>query len=138
MDKQLTDDIRDIDLGYNIHLASWNSETDDIWPDWMKESDNEKYQADINRVRAYDRVVWYGEDLTITINYPLQKEYTFKVSGPLTRQQLAEVIQKHYKKIYASEESIARWGVWGHGLEDLILHTVYVYKDGKAEVGVDS
>jgi len=131
-EKQLTDDIRDINLGY-FHLASWDSTQDSIWPDWMRE--DEEYTAEIQKNSDTDRVVWYGEDLEVTINYPLAKDYTFRVSGPLTRQQLAAEVQKHYKKIYENPE---RWGVWGHDIGDLVLHTLYVYKDGKAEVGVDS
>jgi hypothetical protein len=131
-EKQLTDDIRDINLGY-LQIADWDSTQDSIWPKWMQE--DPEYKNEIQRNGETNRVVWYGEDLEVTINYPLSKDYTFRVSGPLTRQQLAAEVQKHYKKIYKNPE---QWGVWGHDIGDLILHTLYVYKDGKAKVGVDS
>ena len=31
-----------------------------------------------------------------------------------------------------------RYGIWGHSLSDLILHTLYVHSDGIYSIGIDS
>lgn len=131
-DKMLKDEVRDINLGY-VTMANWQ-EDEDIWPEWMKE--DEHYQKEINSNPADGQVTYEWEKhIEVTINYPLSKPYTFQLCGTLSRREVVSQIVKHYRKIYEDPE---KWGIWGHCLGDLMLHTLYVYEGGRAEVGVDS
>lgn len=131
-EKFLKDEVRDINLGY-VHMESWQ-EDDDVWPDFMKEDDS--YAKEVEANPADGQVTYEYEDgIEVTIDYPLSKKYTFKLNGTLSRREVVSQIVKHYRKIYENPDA---WGVWGHHLGDLMLHTLYVYEGGRAEVGCDS
>lgn len=81
----------------------------------------------------------------------------YVVAGGFARRELVNLIVKSYKKIYRQEDRAATevtigkhgplfnrdqsdgpYGIWGHCLGDLILHTAYVNEAGKITLGVDS
>lgn len=65
---------------------------------------------------------------TVTIDYPLSVEYTFKVKGPISGYDLAIKVAKEYVKIYNAPKV---WGIWGHGIGDLVVEGFVVNFDKK-------
>lgn len=101
------------------------------------------------------------ETFQIKFSYPLSCPMTIKlVDGPYTRRELARFICDTYARIYKEEEESTtvpvgneftnclnrnetngKYGIWGHDLCDLVLHTVYARKDSNGtlyELGIDS
>lgn len=105
-----------------------------------------------------------GSDLVIEaklikleIDYPISKpvKFTFTSDTGFTRKALAEIIANTYREIYDDEKDSTtvtpgnvpgmlnrnrtngRYGIWGHDIGDLILHSAHVYADVVA-VGLDS
>lgn len=98
----------------------------------------------------------------IIIRYPLSNKAEITVSGVKTMNDLLEDIVKGYQEVYRMEEEstgkeasrmcdeipgcplINRgrtdgvFGIWGHFIDDLAIHTVYLYKNGYVTIGVDS
>ena len=125
---KLTNSDTDIALGFTP-LSTWNSEKP-LYPEWM--SNDHKLKKEVEVCSEKDRVIWYGEELEVTINYPISKPYVFKIRGAMSRRQLVDVIAKHFKKIYDNPEA---WGCL-FPFDKVNLHTLHVYNDGTAEVGI--
>lgn len=85
--------------------------------------------------------------VTLWLEYPFDDEYDFKIyprdpSKGFTRGELIRVIKQTYDRCYAEEEDSStepvtnipgmlnrattngNYGIWGHGLDDLVLHTI--------------
>jgi len=113
-------------------------------------------QWDLDHVMAADDVVipgrrriWFG------VSYPLRQEYIFQLQGDVqgggfTRRRVAAGVAELYQYIYEAESESAavlnrgvttegRYGIYGHSLEDLVLHTVeYEAHRDVFTLGVDS
>ncbi|KAB8280772.1 hypothetical protein BKA91DRAFT_141381 [Yarrowia lipolytica] len=100
--------------------------------------------------------------VTLWLDYPLDDEYSFKIypedaSKGFTRGHLIREIKRTYDKLYAEEEETSslpvenipgmlnrattdgNYGVWGHALDDLVLHTIsYNYAKNEIWLGIDS
>ncbi|KAG5368810.1 hypothetical protein CJU90_1040 [Yarrowia sp. C11] len=97
----------------------------------------------------------------LILDYPLDDDYEFKVfpddKRGFTRGHLIREVKRHYDRVYAEEEETStvpvtnipnmmnrvttdgNYGVWGHDLSDLALHTVsYNPKKNLFWLGVDS
>jgi len=115
-----------------------------------------------------DQVVVSATRVALIIDYPLEKEVSIHLDGDcktgFTRLGLARMIAQAYQDIYNQEaetttlpiESVAErsggqcrllnraetngtYGIWGHDLEDLDLHTVHYDPDQQLIwLGVDS
>lgn len=137
-----------IDLGY-VHMSSYK--TDDVLDEFAAE--------DGRKSPNLKEVVLPEGQYKLVITYPLSNPYEgkFKVGTKgMTRAKLVEKVVKAYKKIYATEDedvgaetgnisgmfnratSEGRYGIWGHYMEDLMLHTAYLKKNGVIEVSCDS
>lgn len=137
-----------IDLGY-VHMSSY------------KAGDSlDEYAAEDGRLAPdAGEVVLKEGSYTLVITYPLSTPYNgkFKVGKRgMTRGKLVEKVIESYKEIYATEDedvgaptgniagmlnrasSDGRYGIWGHCMEDLMLHTAYVGKGNVVEVSCDS
>ncbi len=91
-------------------------------------------------------------DINIIISYPLETPATFSHTSVsdkgFTRRQLAEIIAKDYKQVYDEEEQTTnnegmlnrntggKHGIYGHDLDDLMLHTAHVKKDLEGNVNI--
>jgi hypothetical protein len=95
----------------------------------------------------------------LVIDYPLETpfktRFTVDTKG-MTRRKLVGLIIKSYRKIYDDEDkdvggetgnipgmlnrapSQGRYGIWGHCLGDLMLHTAKLQKSGNVSVSCDS
>ena len=118
----------------------------DLNPSW---DDGDK------KVDATEKVLNKGT-YTLVIEYPLSTAFKKKFTTKgMTRRELVTLICKSYKAIYDAEDKAAGktenipgmfnrqtsagpYGIWGHCLGDLILHTATVQKSGNITVGVDS
>jgi hypothetical protein len=101
------------------------------------------------------------------LRYPLRNEFSFPISASsskgFTRAELVRKIADLYKKVYEEEaqtskipvipmeqrkhlinrnETNGKYGIWGHDLDDLVLHTFEISRtaDGtvRAHLGIDS
>ena len=125
-----------------------------------------KPEDEINRLIDADNVVITYSEITLIIDYPLNKPAEFMIKSPgkgFTKKQLVLEISKRYHEIYEAEESSAKtktipvekreglinrnetdgkYGIWGHDIGDLDLSSVEVYKmeNGKIQVllGIES
>ena len=113
----------------------------------------------------WDERVLNSKILQVVFDYPLERGagFEFKSDNGFTRGDIIRHICETYKKIYDEEakstkapvESIAKrskgasmlmnrartdgkWGIWGHSIEDLILHTLHLGDDGSWIIGLDS
>lgn len=126
----------------------------------------DKPQDAINRLIDADKVVIPYSEITLIIDYPLNKPAEFVLKSPgkgFTKNQLVLEISKKYHEIYEAEENSAKiktipadkrgglinrnetdgkYGIWGHDIGDLDLSSAEIYKneDGKIEVvlGIES
>jgi hypothetical protein len=120
----------------------------------------EKPENQINRLIDADKVVITDSEVTLVIDYPLNKptEFILKNSGKgFTKKQLVLEISKKYHEIYEAEESSAKtktipaekreglinrnetngkYGICCHDIGDLDLSSAQVYKteDGKIKI----
>ena len=101
-----------------------------------------------------------SKEITILYDYPLNGTFQFKHttenSDGFTRKELSEQIMTKYHQIYKEEEedeadkisnlpgmlnrqtSYGKYGIWGHHIEDLYLHTLYKDSTGIYSLGIDS
>ncbi len=124
-------------------------------------------ENDLRLLRNAGQVVYAGTELTLVLDYPLRGEFSFPVnaSSPngFTRAELARKVAALYRKVYEEEEKTSKiavippeqrqgvanrnetngkYGIWGHDLGDLDLHTIEISRgaDGTvlAHLGIDS
>jgi hypothetical protein len=124
-------------------------------------------EKDLKRLQKAEEVVFTGTNLIVILDYPLRKEVSFPISasspGGFTRAELARKVAELYKRVYEEEaqtstiavipldqrkrlinrnETNGKYGIWGHDLSDLVLHTIEISRkpDGTvvACLGIDS
>lgn len=124
-------------------------------------------EKDLKQMRNAEEVVFTGTNLTVVLDYPLRKEVSFPISTSspqgFTRAELVRKVASLYKRVYEEEaqsskiavipleqrkglinrnETNGKYGIWGHDLSDLVLHTIEISRkaDGTllAYLGVDS
>ncbi len=124
-------------------------------------------EKDLKQVRNPEEVVLTATELLVILDYPLRQEFSFPIKasspGGFTRAELARKIADLYKRIYEEEAQTSKtavipleqrkglvnrnktdgkYGIWGHDLSDLDLHTIEVSRraDGTllAYLGIDS
>lgn len=86
-----------------------------------------------------DEVVLTEGTYTLKIDYPLSNPYTEQfttIPFGLTRRGLVNIIVRAYKAVYNAKDD--PYGIWGHGLSDLMLHTASVSPKGTVTVDCDS
>ena len=119
----------------------------------------------MRHMRHKEAPVIKASTVTLVITYPLSKEYRETLSsetGAFSREQLCILIALAYENIYEEERRTSMlpeetmmergglrlanraptngtYGIWGHVLTDLLMHTVY-YLPAKNEIhlGIDS
>lgn len=147
-----------INLGY-LNLSSWKK-GDKLFSSWMYEPKNyPEYKKEIESTKPHEIILPPNKEYNLVITYPLSKKFETTVKTGekgLTREEVVDLIVRCYKFIYDEEEATSKiksgqisdtflnrnqtdgdYGIWGHVLSDLILHTLYV-KGDTLEIGVDS
>jgi hypothetical protein len=124
-------------------------------------------EKDLKQMRNAEEVVFKGTELIVILDYPLRKEVSFPISASsasgFSRAELARKVADLYKRVYEEEaqtsriavvpldqrkglinrnETNGKYGIWGHDLSDLVLHTIEISRkaDGTivACLGIDS
>ena len=124
-------------------------------------------EKDLKRMRGPEEVVCTATELIVVLDYPLRAEFRFPISASsskgFTRTELVRKIADLYKRVYEEEdqtsknpvvpleqrkglinrnETSGKYGIWGHDLDDLVLHTIEISRttDGTvlAHLGIDS
>lgn len=107
--------------------------------------------------KTFDEEIVYNSDLQyikIKITYPISKygpseyeqnnkswliESEIPPGGITTLRKQIQDISDIYHDIYAEEDKSKKYGIWGHNLSDLVLHTIeYDAKLNIVSLGVDS
>jgi hypothetical protein len=154
--------IASFEIGIKANQEEAKDFEDGIVP-WISIENPEK---DINRLIDPEKMVVETNEVTLVIDYPLNKPANFILKSSqkgFTAKQLVLEISKKYSEIYAEEEKSAKtktvpvdkreglinrnetdgkYGVWGHDIGDLDLSSIEVYKtkDGKIQIvlGIES
>jgi hypothetical protein len=151
---------KEIKLGY-IQICNFNPKNKQLFPEWYydkNDPDYEENQVDVNGLGLSDIILKPNKVYTLIIDYPVTNKYSASFTTPktgLTRIQLVNLICRHYRKMYKEEEkdvngptgnipgmfnratSNGRYGIWGHDIGDLTLHSAYI-KGNIITLGVDS
>jgi hypothetical protein len=119
------------------------------------------YEQDIAQLQNQNEIVIPMKVIYVRFTYPLKKAAKFKITAVkeegLTRAELVRSICETYHLIYKREDedvggptgtinpmmlnraqSNGRYGIYGHYIEDLLLHTVRQVSDDTFELGIDS
>jgi hypothetical protein len=143
-----------INLGY-VAMASYRKNTRLFPSYWGEDNDDygKKQRKEVEETQPNDVVLQPGK-YSLKITYPLSNPFEIVLNvgkGGMTRRELVNRIVESYKAIYKAEEnpgnipgmlnrstSEGPYGIWGHHLEDLMLHTAYVSPENVITVSCDS
>lgn len=126
---------------------------DPIYPHYWKEED--EWKNEMEKYPPEEVLDIESGSYRMEVTYPLSKPYNKEVhisKEGITRQELMDVAADAYHKIYyfvnegvyadgidEHSEVWNKYGIWGHGMEDLTIHTFYVDEESKViTLGVDS
>jgi hypothetical protein len=152
-----------ITIGY-LPIADWApGPLKWTFPEWYYDTDDPaydpKFAVEVAKNAPDEVVLLPSANYVLKIEYPLKKPCKIKFnsgSSGMTRLALAEYICVEYRRIYAEEDATitaivgqipgmfnrsattGKYGIWGHDIGDLMLHTAYVAPDGVITLGVDS
>ena len=114
-------------------------------------------RPDIDHLVQKNEIVITENRVTIIIDYPLKNAYITELTSNkgFTRENLIIAIQKMYHDIYEEEEASAtvktipaekrttmynrnetngKYGIWGHDISDLVLTSIWVYKNQSGKI----
>ncbi len=77
-----------------------------------------------------NEIVYNKKSIKLEIDYPLDVSAFFDLVADnkknFTRSELVEKICKSYQQVYSEPD---KYKIWGHDIEDLILHTAHIEND---------
>lgn len=85
------------------------------------------------------RNVYFNDTIegTLYLCYPLSVVIKEKIKFS-SLHELIKGIRDTYKKIYRSQKSIEKYGVWGHGIYDLCIESIKIYEGNIIDVSIGS
>lgn len=97
---------------------------------------NQRLNTKYGYVLTDTRRVTRKHHLLLVINYPFDWSHEFKLTrrGGWTMGQLITAIQDAYQKLYKTP--VAN-GVWGHGINDLVIERINVHSDTERTITLD-
>ena len=144
-------------LGW-IRISSYKSSSP-IWPQWLRDPKDFPEYVDLIKEIDPKEVILPKGKYELKIDYPLSNPYETMIlckDPGITRRMMINLIVGCYREIYKTEDSSAtidpnqengmllnrvktngQYGIWGHVIEDLSLHRLYV-NGNKLTLGVDS
>ena len=149
------------DEDYDTHLIElgYMSVADGKWSEGYTEVDSHD-DIDDNQRPNPDKIVISDSEITVAFTYPLKRQFDFqfksKSSNGFSRREISELIMKKYHEIYDEEtkttnlpvqnipgmfnraKTDGKYGIWGHGIGDLILYSMWSNADGSWSLGIDS
>lgn len=119
---------------------------------WLKNPNN-----DIKILHDREKII-APNTIKINYKYPLSGDFVFEHVSEnkkgFSKKELIEIISKQYNHIYEEEKNTSiikpdyisynrnrtngKYGIWGHDLEDLLLHTIYLNNNNIYILGIDS
>lgn len=95
---------------------------------WISVNDFKGGVSEQYKVKGLEK----GDVLTGYISYPLKNPKKAMFRWDENRFKLCEQICDYYRRIYEEEEqSPGLYGIWGHGIEDLVIEQIRVDTDNK-------
>lgn len=119
-------------------------------------------QQQISRLINRNQIVIPHQSAILLIDYPLNKPVEIPIKSTsangFTKEDLAIIVSREYKRIYQEEEATAnikttpmeqrkglinrnqtdgKYGIWGHDIEDLDLSGISVIKDEKGQIYIE-
>lgn len=145
---------KEIAVGDYVHLETWKP-GDKLYSEWIEQY--VEYKSVIENLNPKEEILPAGV-YTLKVDYPLNTPMydTHTFSGPITREEMVKWIVDSYRYIYDMEkktssieegyvpgtlnrsETDGEFGIWGHVLGDLDLHTIWVDENNIITLGVDS
>jgi hypothetical protein len=149
-EKKIDMNKREIVAGY-LWQGRWTGPGFPIYPTYW----GEEYKEEMEKSPAEEILDIKPGTWLLEVNYPLSKVYRKEFEVPekgITRQELMDLAAKAYHKVYyfvnmgiyadGIDEYSKVWnkyGIWGHGIEDLTIHTFDVDDESNTiALGVDS
>lgn len=104
---------------------------------------DESYDKDVKECDPKKIVLPPEQEYTLVIDYPTSIPYKSKLKTGkkgMTRIQFADKVCKHYRKMYDEEVATpgGKYGIYGHGICDLVLCNATVKNNREIHLGVDS
>jgi hypothetical protein len=149
---------KSITAGY-LWQGKWTGPGFPIYPDWWSDkpskdkpyftqSDYDRHQEEMKDAPPEEILDIKSGTYTLVVDYPVSKEYKVEIRIPkrgTTRQQLMDIAAEAYHQvyksvnegIYADGDDSNEYGIWGHSMGDLTIHTFYIEND-IIKLGVDS
>jgi hypothetical protein len=140
---------KSINLG-DIALYKWKK-GDPLYPSWYDEKD-------VVKLDPAEIILHPNTKYKLTISYPLSSDFILKITltdKGISREDFIDLVIFCYKQIYKDEDDTSEieashipgtfnrtitsgdYGIWGHDLSDLALHTLHI--DGSdLSLGIDS
>ena len=136
-------------------MSDWTGvKTSRLFSDWMYK--DPEYKKEIEKCDKDEIILPKGKTYTLTITYPLTTPFKIEFNTKkkaLNRKEVVNYIVECYKNIYKIEDggkkvpmipgmynritTKGQFGIWGHCLSDLMLHTLYI-NGNKLTVSCDS
>jgi len=145
-----------IELGY-ISMYNWKKGKK-LFADWFYEDEDESTKNSIKNCKPSEIILPPNETYELVIDYPLHRPFKTEIktgTKGLTREEVVDIIVRSYKLVYKEEKATSKipaglipgmynrnttdgkYGIWGHELGDLMLHTLEI-NDNVLTVGIDS
>lgn len=152
---------KEIDLGY-VHIGSWKNTNKTLFQDWMVIEYPKRVQSKDNQPNS--PALEGNQSYRLIIDYPLRTEHIQKFKtgpGGMTKRELVNLIVKAYKYVYYMENRTSKvkedkivahgnmgmysrtstegkFGIWGHGINDLMLSCAHIDENNDITLGIDS
>lgn len=137
----------------SVQLDDWKI-GDPLYSEWMLK---EPEYAEEIKIDPVEEILLIGE-YTLKIDYPLHEPFIEKrvLDKSMTREEVVAWIVDRYHFIYDVENETSKiksdlipgmhnrnttdgkYGIWGHELGDLLLHTIFIDENNEITLGVDS
>jgi len=150
---------KSITAGY-LWQGRWTGPGFPIYPEWWGEKpdgtktyytqeDYDNNQEEMKDSPPEEVLDIKPGNYTLIVDYPVTDEYKVKVKVPkkgITRQKLMDISAKAYHQIYkyvnegiyANGNDSNKYGIWGHSMGDLTIHTFHILENNIIKLGVDS
>ena len=157
---------KEIIAGY-VYPGEWKGKGSSIWPEWWINPDKtstwydgeyqKEQEEDMKQSPPEEVILESNTEYTLKIDYPLSNPFVAKFKTEkdgMTRQEFVDLACESYQHIYEVEDAgkdpgtipgmynrvitDGEFGIWGHYIGDLTIHTLYIDENNLITLGVDS